>query len=193
MIRWLFKVGFVKHSGKWVCREERGILNEFFSDGITVRMPLFYKAQELQCTFDHADLETVRSAGGRWFAQWSKASQTFYVYMRLRKPNRLALHRLLTKAPRGMDVDHRDHSGLNNTRINLRVSTRSQNSLNRRVPSSLAYFRKDKTLRPWAARYSIEGVVVHVGSYATKELAHQASINARLADPRFSKSEKAAS
>ena len=41
------------------------------------------------------------------------------------------MHRVITGAPKGMDVDHWDHDGLNNTRKNLRVCTRSNNQGNR--------------------------------------------------------------
>lgn len=40
------------------------------------------------------------------------------------------LHRLLTDAPAGMTVDHRDNDGLNNRRKNLRLATTSQNGMN---------------------------------------------------------------
>src|SRR5690349_14579682 len=41
--------------------------------------------------------------------------------------NRTRLHRLVTNAPDGFDVDHRNHDGLDNRKANLRVVTRSRN------------------------------------------------------------------
>ena len=40
------------------------------------------------------------------------------------------LHRVLMKAPRGMEVDHINHDPLDNRRNNLRICTRSQNHWN---------------------------------------------------------------
>ena len=43
------------------------------------------------------------------------------------------LHRVITDAPRGMDVDHIDGNGFNNMRENLRLCTRGQNLANRNL------------------------------------------------------------
>lgn len=43
-----------------------------------------------------------------------------------------SMHRLIMRPPKGMEVDHLDHDGLNNTRSNLRICTRSENMRNRR-------------------------------------------------------------
>lgn len=48
----------------------------------------------------------------------------------------LLLHRLITNAPKGMDVDHINNNGLINTKENLRVCTRSQNMMNMRKNGS---------------------------------------------------------
>jgi hypothetical protein len=47
------------------------------------------------------------------------------------------MHRALTNAPPGMEVDHINHDGLDNRKSNLRVCTNSQNQGNRAVPSYL--------------------------------------------------------
>lgn len=39
----------------------------------------------------------------------------------------IQMHRLIVDAPEGMDVDHKDGDGLNNSRNNLRVCTHMQN------------------------------------------------------------------
>ena len=44
----------------------------------------------------------------------------------------IRMHRMLTNAPNGMDVDHINHNGLDNQRNNLRICTRQQNSRNAR-------------------------------------------------------------
>jgi hypothetical protein len=42
----------------------------------------------------------------------------------------IRMHRVLMNTPKGMDVDHIDHNGLNNQKHNLRNCTKSQNSMN---------------------------------------------------------------
>jgi len=52
------------------------------------------------------------------------------------------LHRWLTNAPAGTQVDHFDHDGLNNRRTsNLRVGTQSQNQQNRKEAISKTKLR----------------------------------------------------
>ena len=43
------------------------------------------------------------------------------------------MHRVITNAPKGMTVDHKDGNRLNNQRDNLRICTLRQNLQNRRV------------------------------------------------------------
>ena len=40
------------------------------------------------------------------------------------------MHRLIMNAPSGIEVDHIDHCGLNNQRLNLRLATNPQNQQN---------------------------------------------------------------
>lgn len=47
------------------------------------------------------------------------------------KGKRISMHRLLMNPPSGMQVDHKDHNGLNNQKSNLRVCTKSQNQMNK--------------------------------------------------------------
>ena len=79
---------------------------------------------------DSCDLEKV--SGYKWYAY--KGYATMYAGRSVMidgKKVRIPMHRLLMDAPKGFDVDHIDHDGLNNTRDNLRLATRSQNSFNR--------------------------------------------------------------
>ena len=67
------------------------------------------------------------------------------------------MHRLITKAPKGLEVDHEDHNGLNNQRSNLRIATRSQNMAN---------------ARKWRSKTSskYKGVCVRADGYITAQI-----------------------
>ena len=80
------------------------------------------------------------------------------------KRKNLYLHRMLTGAAKGMDVDHIDGGGMNNTSANLRVCTRSQNNMNRgndrKGHSKYKGVRYDKRAahtKPWGPFIQIEG------------------------------------
>lgn len=45
----------------------------------------------------------------------------------------LTFHRFIMDAPKGMDVDHIDGDTMNNRKENLRICTRQQNSMNRKM------------------------------------------------------------
>jgi hypothetical protein len=74
----------------------------------------------------------------KWYAK--KGGNTYYAArgVRVYKDGKyvgvkqILMHRVITNAPAGMMVDHRDHNGLNNRRSNLRLCTREQNAQNSR-------------------------------------------------------------
>jgi hypothetical protein len=81
------------------------------------------------CTeLDYAD---VRFLEGRKWSALKASGGHIYAIGNKRGEKPILLHRLLTNAPKGMVVDHRDGKGLNNRRANLRVCTQSQNLANR--------------------------------------------------------------
>lgn len=92
---------------------------------------------------DHAtlisadDLPRVMMYPGIWYAQrrawsWYAAATS----QRGGKKTTIRLHRFLTNAPEELQVDHKDHDGLNNTRHNLRVVTSEENRENMREPGT---------------------------------------------------------
>lgn len=76
------------------------------------------------------------------------------------------MHRLILAAPAGVQVDHRNHDGLDNRRENLRLCSRSENCRNRQkqAPASgfigVRYRQKD---RRFEARIQVGGRSFYVG------------------------------
>ena len=90
-----------------------------------------------EVVIDTSDLDLVSSINGTWTV--SKTGPTprspYYAYWKTTRNNKQVatyMHRLITSAPTGMDVDHVDRDGLNNCRSNLRVCTTKQN-VSRRI------------------------------------------------------------
>lgn len=81
----------------------------------------------------------VDDADYEWLNQWKwhaiKSKHTFYVGRNSsRKEGKrtiIKMHRLIMDTPKGMDVDHQDHNGLNCQRHNMRNCTRTQNQANK--------------------------------------------------------------
>jgi hypothetical protein len=94
------------------------------------------------------------------------------------KPRTIYLHRFLMEAPDAMEVDHRDGNGLNNSRINLRVATPHQNTLNRRLSrrntSGFKGVRWVEHCQRWRATIGLNGKQYHLGVFPTPEEAYAA-------------------
>ena len=76
----------------------------------------------------------------KWHAK--KDDRTYYV-ARLSKVEEghktIRMHRQITNCPKGLEVDHIDHNGLNNQKYNLRICNHSQNQCNRKGNGSSKY------------------------------------------------------
>jgi hypothetical protein len=82
--------------------------------------------------FDDADMPLV-VAMNPGLQKIVSSSGKVYLYVTFKKKGRRGLmHRLITGAPAGLDVDHIDGNGLNNKRSNLRVCSHAENMRNRR-------------------------------------------------------------
>lgn len=107
---------------------------------------------------DAEDLELVSQY--KWCATRCVGGNTDYATGRYEGKNAL-LHRVLLDAPDGMDVDHKNHNGLDNRRENLRLCTRSENLRNcrKRKGCSSEYKGVSKykaaRLKPWQATIQI--------------------------------------
>jgi len=77
------------------------------------------------------------------------------------------LHRVVMNAPRGTDVDHVDGDVFNAKRENLRLCTRAQNNMNRKVDNKTGYkgVYWHKVANKWAARIMFKRQSYHLGLY----------------------------
>lgn len=97
-----------------------------------------------------------------------------------RKKSGMLMHRLIMNAPQGIEVDHRDGYGLNNTRANLRLATRVEQGANRKRASNNksgfkgVYFHRGWKNRPWIACVKRNGKEVYYEGFATAEEAARA-------------------
>jgi len=82
----------------------------------------------------------------------------------------LMLHRLIMNAPDNLDVDHIDGNGLNNTKTNLRLATRSQNNMNRVGKSKTSPYKGvcwDKSKQRYMAQIAINNSNKYIGRFTT--------------------------
>lgn len=88
------------------------------------------------------------------------------------------LHRFVTNAPRGMEVDHREHDGFDNRKSMLRVCSVGQNRRNCRKRAATSsrfkgvYFHKGSA--KWMAYVRCDGVYRYLGLHREEEEAARA-------------------
>lgn len=121
-------------------------------------------------------------SGKRWTRNTNSCG-TSYAMRRNGKRTEM-MHRLIMGEPAGMDVDHRDGDGLNNTRENLRVVTRKQNLLNvarakKNSRTGVLNVIPYKETR-FQVRLHIDGHSRHFGVFDTLDEAAIAAYEARL-------------
>lgn len=122
---------------------------------------------------DACDLELIDV--GIWTVKTERGGRRYAVRMINGKIVRL--HRHITDAPDGADVDHADGNGLNNRRLNLRVCTRSQNNYNTSIRKDNrsgfkgVYRHKAKGTNVWRARIKVAGRLIELGVFESAEAA----------------------
>jgi len=98
-----------------------------------------------------------------------KEGRTWYAYTLTIDCKPLPMHRVITNAPKGLVVDHKNHNGLNNRKPNLRLCTQRQNQRNRRPKrgSSSQYkgvsWHKEK--KKFRAAIFYNGKNIHLGYF----------------------------
>jgi len=130
----------------------------------------------LVALIDDEDYEKISKF--KWNAHKSNAKT--YIARRTiwinKRSYEISMHRLIMDAPKGMEVDHIDHNGLNNQKSNLRICTQAQNSRNRSAYGrvkylGVAYCSSGRCIR---ARIYSNGKNIELGSFKTEEEAAMA-------------------
>jgi hypothetical protein len=88
---------------------------------------------------DDEDYELV--SGYTWKYTYNAKDMTGYAHASyyvinehgVRQRKYIKMHRLILGTPKGMEVDHRDGNGLNNTRANIWNCTHEENLRNRKL------------------------------------------------------------
>lgn len=126
-----------------------------------------------------------------WEYKWHRHVDKNTTYVRAcKKRKTVLLHRLvlgLLDSPTALQVDHRDHNGLNNSKSNLRITDNGGNSRNKtkRSRKTSSHYkgvsrRKDTLSKPWVAYISAFGKRKHLGFFRTEKEAAQAYNSAAL-------------
>jgi len=133
---------------------------------------------------------TVSDEDFQYLSQWKwqilKAKRNrFYAQ---RDQGRIKMHREIAARmglnTSGMDIDHRDRNGLNNTRENLRLATRSQNVFSSGARSNNTSGIKgvcwNKKRQKWFATIRVNRKARWLGEFDTKEAAAKARREAEI-------------
>lgn len=119
---------------------------------------------------DDDDFEKLNNF--KWFAH--KSGNAFYAETRIgdgyKKQKVLKMHRFIMNLNKEkLVVDHRDMNGLNNTKENLRVCTRSQNAMNKKSQQGsfskykgVSYHKRNKKFQ---AEITINSKKKYIGNY----------------------------
>ena len=118
------------------------------------------------------DEDYERLAGYKWFAVRYERG---YYAQRASKDSKgrqrnVRMHREILGEPKGKIIDHINHNGLDNRRVNLRVATRQQNAWNKRKQRgkcSLQYKGVTwlKRVGKWQARIVCNGKSIFIGYF----------------------------
>lgn len=79
-------------------------------------------------------------------------------------------HRFILNPPKEMFVDHINHDTTDNRRNNLRICTRLENSMNKKVKG----YSWDKNAKKWKVKIRVNGKQIHLGYYSNENEAKEA-------------------
>jgi hypothetical protein len=153
-------------------------------------MKLLALSKDQVALVDDEDYE--RFSCFKWYAMWSKDTQSFYAYRTAWDGDRYRtwhLHRVILGLEHGdkREGDHINHNTLDCTRANLRIVTSLQNKLNSRIrrDNTTGFPGVKRSRNRFGAQIKINGKRVYLGTRDTAEQAYRElylpALNARTA------------
>ena len=146
---------------------------------LRLKLTLFYRKLRYGCTFrkieltqgqfaivDAEDYEKLNKY--KWFAK--RCERRFYAERSYKNKN-LKMHHEIMGTVEGKYIDHINHNGLDNRKVNLRFVTPEQNSWNKRKQSG-SYSSKYKGVhwvkseKTWRARITCKKKVIYLGRFS---------------------------
>ncbi len=108
----------------------------------------------------------------KWYA--TRIGNAIYASTRIEEEGKVSwlyMHRLILAAKEGELCDHKDMNTLNNTRENLRICNKAQNSANRGLQqnNTTGYKGIRKIGRKWRAYIKVNQKQIHLGSFSSIE------------------------
>lgn len=146
------------------------------------------KYGQIETMISTAKLDKAETFPNTWVPQWNVTTQSFYavgtIGGRLDR-KRYLLHRFITDAEQGFDVDHKNNITLDNTDNNIRILTRSENLQNRRRINpnnksgtrNVSWCEQDQR---WRVFFIVKRKQIFIGQYRELEEAKRIAEEARL-------------
>ena len=133
------------------------------------RMKIITLTQNQITLVDDEDFDSLMQF--KWRAV--KNGKTFYVHSDIQIQGRrytIKMHRLIMDTPKGYEVDHINHNGLDNRKSNLRNCTPSENRKNRLPWGSSKFVGVSKLCDDkFVARIKSNGKLYHIGTFKNEE------------------------
>lgn len=123
---------------------------------------------------DDEDFELVSNY--RWHPHRSRDNALYYASTNVK------MHRLVTKAPLGVMVDHINGDALDNRRCNLRLCTNAQNQQNTRSRGGTSQYKGVSFIakaQKWLGSFVYEGERYHCGLFESEQECARAVDKAR--------------
>lgn len=81
------------------------------------------------------------------------------------------MHRFIMNFPEGLQIDHKNHNGLDNRKCNLRVCTHAENQHNRRPQKGTSIYKGvawHKEHKKWRTQIRLNNKKIHLGYFVNE-------------------------